>query len=106
MVIGLYLRLCLASWEQGQSHCSSQCSFLHTVFKQALGMPFIGKSTGLVTRVFSDEQGTGQTLRNSESNLVGCGSDNCELLFWDSTHRACRELFLSSPEEEWEWLFP
>lgn len=29
-----------------------------------------------------------------------------ESLFWDSTHRAYRELSLSSPEEDWETLFP
>lgn len=29
-----------------------------------------------------------------------------ELLSWDSIHRAYWELFLSSPEEDWERLFP
>lgn len=61
MVIALCLRLCLAPGEEGQSHCSFK-GFLYTVFKQGLGMPFIGKNYGLVTRVFLNEQETGQML--------------------------------------------
>lgn len=45
VVIALCLRLCLVPGKEGQSHCSFE-GFMYTVFKQGLGMPFIGKNLG------------------------------------------------------------
>lgn len=56
-----------------------------------------------MTRVFLDEQ---RTVKETEADLVGCRSGNCELLFRDNARRAYREGFSSSPGEDWEWLIP
>lgn len=52
-----------------------------------------------MTRVFLDEQ---RTVKETEADLVGCRSGNCELLFRDNARRAYREGFPSSPGEDWE----
>lgn len=45
----------------------------HAMSKQGRGMPCIGKSTGLVTRVFLDEQRTVEKLRKLRLTLWGAG---------------------------------
>lgn len=68
-----YLWLWLAPGKDGRVMASPKGSPRHAMSKQGLGMPCIGKSTGLVTRVFLDEQRTVEKLRKLRLTLWDAG---------------------------------
>lgn len=65
--------LWLAPGKDGRVMASPKGSPRHAMSKQGLGMSCIGKSTGLVTRVFLDEQRTVEKLRKLRLTLWDAG---------------------------------